>query len=374
MSQPSPRLDALPAEQMARLMIHGMETGYTLQDERFQRLVAAAMVLETRANGALDQAGTLFEREAYGQAVEALTDVIDEGERYFAQHPQVLAEEAYGFTLARLYNSRAAVRAGEASASGGSKASLQQALSDVNKALSYPSKYYKDFAPDFYSETSQARDLVNSMLTTRSDSDTMKKETPRFAQVVHDFQTQLAREDEAGLYHQAILTATRGIEAIELFFSRHKEALALRPEFEASIGAELVTFYGMRGLQRTRLNLWKDAHKDVEQALSYPATYYKNPDVKLQLQELQSNIQKADGGCFIATAAYGSPLAPEIVVLQRFREARLRPHRSGRWLISVYERYSPPLADTMAPHPTVRLWVRRLLLTPAVFAVRRWFS
>ncbi len=112
------------------------------------------------------------------------------------------------------------------------------------------------------------------------------------------------------------------------------------------------------------------------QTLSYPASYFNNPQLKPQLRELQSSIREAQNkkdGCFIATAAYGSPLAPEIVVLQRFRETQLRPYRTGRWMIGVYERYSPPLADAIAPHPTARLWVRRLLLAPVITAIQRWF-
>ena len=377
------------AQYMARLIIHGMEAGYTLEDERFKRLVAAAMVLEDRASGALDQAASLFERKDYGRAAEVLTDVIDEGERYFAQHPKSLAEEAYGLTLARLYNSRAAVRAGEASACGGSRASLQQALSDVNKAISYPSMYYRDYAPDFYSETSQLSDLVNSMLKqtlTASDNTKMIAEARKLETAVGDIKSRLMREDKEGNPYVATSTATYGIEVIEAFFNRYREELTRDPRIKAVFGSYLVTFYATRGRMRflagtsgasDRQQLLKDASTDIEQALNFPASYYNNPDLKPSLNEFQSEIreaQKEKNGCFIATAAYGSPLAPEIVVLQCFREARLRPHRTGRWMISVYERYSPPLADTMAPHPTVRLWVRRLLLTPAVFAVRRWFS
>lgn len=85
-------------------------------------------------------------------------------------------------------------------------------------------------------------------------------------------------------------------------------------------------------------------------------------------------VEAMKSGCFIATAAYGSHLAPEITVLQRFRETRLRPSPTGRRLISNYERYSPPLADAIAPHPFARRWVRRLILTPAIYVVQRWFS
>jgi hypothetical protein len=52
-----------------------------------------------------------------------------------------------------------------------------------------------------------------------------------------------------------------------------------------------------------------------------------------------------DKKCFIATAAYGSALAPQVVTLRAFRDDRLRQSRLGRWMIDVYERCSPPLAD-----------------------------
>ncbi len=76
------------------------------------------------------------------------------------------------------------------------------------------------------------------------------------------------------------------------------------------------------------------------------------------------------GSCFIATAAYGSPMAKEIQVLREFREQVLRPNAAGRWFIDRYERYSPPAAEYIAKHPRLRATVR-LLLRPLV-ALARW--
>jgi hypothetical protein len=66
-----------------------------------------------------------------------------------------------------------------------------------------------------------------------------------------------------------------------------------------------------------------------------------------KLRETFPNAEIAeDKKCFIAATAYGSSLAPEVVVLRRLRDTRMRGNRLGRWAIRVYERYSPPL-DTM---------------------------
>ncbi|MCC5859228.1 MAG: S8 family serine peptidase [Ectothiorhodospiraceae bacterium] len=76
------------------------------------------------------------------------------------------------------------------------------------------------------------------------------------------------------------------------------------------------------------------------------------------------------GGCFIATAAYGTPMADDIQVLREFREQVLRPHAAGRWLIQRYEQLSPPVADAIARRPWLQASVR-LLLRPVV-ALARW--
>ncbi len=71
------------------------------------------------------------------------------------------------------------------------------------------------------------------------------------------------------------------------------------------------------------------------------------------------------GGCFIATAAYGSPLAPQVGVLRTFRERFLRPYAPGRLVIRVYETLSPPLASVVRSSDAVRQ-VARVILWPVV--------
>ena len=71
------------------------------------------------------------------------------------------------------------------------------------------------------------------------------------------------------------------------------------------------------------------------------------------------------GGCFIATAAYGSPLHPHVNILRDFRDKYLMTGKGGRRLVSFYYRYSPVLAEIISKYKVLRLSVRIYLL-PAI--------
>ena len=74
-------------------------------------------------------------------------------------------------------------------------------------------------------------------------------------------------------------------------------------------------------------------------------------------------------GCFIATAAFGSPMAGEVRTLRRFRDLHLLTNAPGRRFVALYYRYSPPLADFIRPRPWLRA-VFRGLLWPVIWSVR----
>jgi archaellum component FlaG (FlaF/FlaG flagellin family) len=118
-----------------------------------------------------------------------------------------------------------------------------------------------------------------------------------------------------------------------------------------------------------RHSLWVSKSTDGTYALalselSSNTTYY----FKAQL-EYRSTVTEGDtlqfttsgGGCFIATAAYGTPMAAEIQVLREFRDEYLLTNPAGRAFVAFYYQHSPPIADFITEHPVLKPVVRAAL-------------
>ncbi len=74
-------------------------------------------------------------------------------------------------------------------------------------------------------------------------------------------------------------------------------------------------------------------------------------------------------GCFIATAAYGTPTAEQINVLREFRDVVLLKSTVGSQFVVLYYQLSPPVADFIAGNEFLRTLVRELLVDPVVWVV-----
>ncbi len=75
------------------------------------------------------------------------------------------------------------------------------------------------------------------------------------------------------------------------------------------------------------------------------------------------------GNCFIATAAYGSDMEPDVMTLRRFRDNVLLRTDIGRAFVQLYYRMSPPIAATIRPHDSLRALTRGML-APVIYSVK----
>ena len=76
----------------------------------------------------------------------------------------------------------------------------------------------------------------------------------------------------------------------------------------------------------------------------------------------------SSSGCFIATAAYGSLIAPHVKILREFRDRFLIGNTAGKIFVRLYYTYSPPIADFIAEHDSLRMIVRISLLPVVGFS------
>ncbi len=86
-----------------------------------------------------------------------------------------------------------------------------------------------------------------------------------------------------------------------------------------------------------------------------------------------------EGGCFIASAAYGSYGAAEVRILRDFRDNYLITNRVGRDFVHFYYTYSPFIASFISEYALLRHAVKQML-TPIVAVslvlsnVKEWFE
>ncbi len=90
-----------------------------------------------------------------------------------------------------------------------------------------------------------------------------------------------------------------------------------------------------------------------------------NPFYGCQVWMLEEIKKKSDsssnGNCFIATAAYGTPMAAEIDALRGLRDGVLMSSEAGRAAIGAYYRFSPPAAGLIGRSESARAIVRQAL-------------
>ena len=71
--------------------------------------------------------------------------------------------------------------------------------------------------------------------------------------------------------------------------------------------------------------------------------------------------------CFIATAAYGTPVHEDINILRKFRNEVLSTNTPGKAIVETYYSTSPPIANALSENRGLRTAVRLLLITPLLY-------
>ncbi len=108
----------------------------------------------------------------------------------------------------------------------------------------------------------------------------------------------------------------------------------------------------------------ESGHEFFQWSGDTPPGHEKDNPLKVTLNtnlSLQANFKKK-GGCFIATAAYGSPLHPSVRILQDFRDRYLMPSRMGRKFVDLYYRYSPFCTNLIEKHRLLKISAQLNLL------------
>lgn len=81
---------------------------------------------------------------------------------------------------------------------------------------------------------------------------------------------------------------------------------------------------------------------------------------KKQIASKSNNAKKTEG-CYIATMAYGDYNHPKVMVLRRFRDAKLKKSFCGRIFIYFYYAISPKLVKILKDNNKINSFIRRIL-------------
>ncbi len=146
-------------------------------------------------------------------------------------------------------------------------------------------------------------------------------------------------------------------------------------ESQASLSSDRIL-----GLENETLYYFKNAVVDLANNVGYFTPDALDVVCRNGAGEIDNNIDDChvakpgkvlgvlseDVNCFIATAAYGSPMAKQVETFRQFRNAYLLPYGWGRAFIRTYYRFGPKVAEFIADQEWLRAGAR-LALTPALW-------
>ena len=98
--------------------------------------------------------------------------------------------------------------------------------------------------------------------------------------------------------------------------------------------------------------------QDIRDTLAFISCYKfesGNPKFPLVLEKRSSS------DCFIATAAYSTPIHPDLDTFRTFRDEKLLTHWIGNKLVKIYYQLSPSVAEYINQKPRIKIFVRQQL-------------
>ncbi len=128
------------------------------------------------------------------------------------------------------------------------------------------------------------------------------------------------------------------------------------------------------GMQRCWLDYYNSV-KEAEEKYARRAIQYASPEKRAEYEAIVSRKQseahnkleeidrssKNNGGCYIATAVYGSYQAYEVLELRKFRDEVLAKSWFGRIFIKTYYLVSPPIANWLKNAHKTNAFVKKIL-------------
>ncbi len=131
---------------------------------------------------------------------------------------------------------------------------------------------------------------------------------------------------------------------------------------------------------------WQINGSEVQTNCSVTVAAYTNTSAAIGTWNVSAIVSNANGTCmqtwvwtvtspcFIATAAYGTPLHKDIDVLRDFRDEYMMSNLAGRAFVEIYYTLSPPIADVIRENEGLGTAVRAGFVKPLVHITRTFMG
>jgi hypothetical protein len=170
-----------------------------------------------------------------------------------------------------------------------------------------------------------------------------------FTSVVVD--TAKASSPEAGVNVTAVITDVVNIDTNELYWKTDGDSGAQSGD-SAFIPQSLIT--DEDGEATFGVHIEQENAGDVEITIEMTGT----KESYLSTTSSSSITINANGNCFIATAAYGTPVNENLNTLRAFRDTILLTNPPGEFLVEAYYLTSPPVANALSQSDGLRAATR----------------